>query len=261
MASKGSDEQKTAQPATESKPKEGAGAPAADTTPQGERSKEKAPVIPKPGEAGKEDSGTTVPKQQYINLQKAHTELRKEFEALQGRVQGMNLDPLMQSMALIRTGLEEKTLEDQMWRIDQAVDAGNLEGANRLAERELHRQLAGLGLTPETAPPQVMKGPDAVGKLHNLMIYRSFLTAQQQQRPAQQVPNPGAGNPTPAPGNEPEKIGGKTLEELKALWSKEAGILNIVKAQPEGIPSNLDGVTDPSILIREGVRRAHEPED
>lgn len=206
-----------------------------------------------PSTSGKEGSGDANLKTQYGQLQKAYDNLRTENESLRNKLVNMDISPLARAMDALKQGLESRSMEDQMWRIGQMAEGGDSEGANRLAERELNRQLAELGLKPETAPPQVMQG-DAVQRLHNLLLIRPFLAQQRQLESPPQEVKPSQELPVQAA----DKIGGKTLEQLESEWAKKHGLLNISKQQPGGITDALEGCVDPAILLKAGVQRQYE---
>jgi len=195
----------------------------------------------------------TVPKSQYTNLQKAHDEKIRENEALKsdhGRLQ-----KLEDGLTILSRGLEMQQAEQTASTIVKYTEEGNEKAADELADREMNRQLASMGLTWDD-PALVNIKP--IRDTSAAKAYPHFLSAQPalglRQPVVPQVETPPVNNLSESPPAEAEKIGGKTLEDLKTEWAKEAGLFNPASPPPAGIGADVNTLS-PNEILRMAIQQ------
>jgi len=198
-----------------------------------------APVPPKPEEP-------TVPKSQHTNLQEAHNKALDRIKALEG--DGGRLQKLEDGFSILSRGLEMQQAEQTAATIVRYTEEGNTQAADELAEREMNRRLASMGLTwddPALVNVRPIKETSAAKAYTHFISVQPALGLRQPIVPAAEIP------PVNNPGDTPpqaEKIGGKTLEDLKLEWAKESGLLNTATPQPAGIGADVNTLNPNEIL-------------
>jgi hypothetical protein len=211
----------------------------------------------KAGDKGGEPAANAKPnfEELYKGLQKAHDGTLLKVKDLEGKVSiGATF---IEEVRSLKREMNMRDGEAVMSRVENYVEAGNQKAADDLAGRELARRAAILGIDlnedPHFAHLKIVAPSVA---LHQFLIQEPSLITSAAAAAAQPKTDP---PPAPPAGSPPEeKIGGKSLAELKAAWAKEVGLF---KGLPEtGAGSTIEGFGTGSeqTLIREGLRQYHE---
>jgi len=198
----------------------------------------------------------TVPKSQHTELQEAHNKALERIKALEGE-QG-RVQKLEDGFTALRTGLEIQQAELTAATIVKYGEEGNAQAADELAEREMNRQLASRGLTwddPRLVNVRPIRDVSKAGAYPHLI---SILPALSLNQPAPPETPPPVENPAEPPVGEAEKIGGKTLEELKTDWAKESGLLNPATPPPAGIGADVNTLGGEEVLRLAVQQKADE---
>lgn len=210
--------------------------------------------------AGKEEAAATatVPRDEYVKLQKAHEATLGRIKELEGKAQIS--DSVLTEIASLKKHLNMQAGEQIMSKVEGLIEAGNEKAADDMATREMARRAAALGVNLDTDPAlaHLKLVPPRIA-LHQFLVQEPTLM---QKAPAgtpatdTKPPDNGAAAAAAAQATG-ETIGGKNLEELKMQWAKENGLFKGIPEGPAG--STLQGLAGGKgdDLLRAGVQEYH----
>lgn len=244
---------------------------AAPGKPEGQPPQDPPAESPKKGEGAKGPKGAAPATKGAGNgepaatpsLEQKHKELQKAHEGALSRIKDLEATQSVNEALLKRLDSFERRLNTRdgevvMDKIQRHIDAGDEKSANALADRELARRAAVLGIKLDDPQYAYLKAVGPRDALHQFMLQEPYLTQQAAAAPAK-PPEPGKpqGDTPPAPPAE-ERIGGKTLKELEIDFAKKHGLFANLPDQPAGQTTQGFGTGSADDLFRQGLQQLHD---